>query len=175
MATSMADIRELDGPAAERHLDELGALLLDAHAANMALGQRAPLTLDGARAAWRGLAARLEPDERILLGAFDGDLLVGSVVLARADAVNGRHRAQVQRLAVRATHRRGGIGRALLEAAAERARAIGVTLLLLSTHAGTDSDRFYAALGWTRYGVVPGWAELPDGTMSANAFYYRVL
>ncbi|HEY6962831.1 MAG TPA: GNAT family N-acetyltransferase [Gaiellaceae bacterium] len=162
----MAEIRPIDP---ERHLDELATLILDAHASNMALGLRAPLDADRARDAWRGRG------DRVLLGAFAGEALVGSVTLARAHAENGRHRGEVQRLAVRTSHRGRGIGGALLEAAIVRARADGLTLLWLTTHADTDSDRFYVRRGWTRYGVVPGWAELPDGTLAANAFFYLAL
>jgi GNAT superfamily N-acetyltransferase len=162
----MHDIR---AAVPDDHLDDLAELLLDAHASNMALGLRAPLTHERARDAWRGLG------ERELLCAFDGGRVVGSVVIARASADNGGHRAEIQRLAVAAPHRGTGLGTALLAAAVARAHEVGLTLLWLSTHAETASDRFYANRGWTRYGVVPGWAELPDGSLAANAFFYLAL
>ena len=165
-------IAELDAGAVRAHADELARLLLDAHASNVALGLPAPLSTDDARDAYLSAAARLEPGERILLAARAGGELVGAVQIDRAHAPNGRHRAELRRLVVRADHRGSGVGRALVEAAAERARADGLRLLWLTTHEGTGADRFYARLGWTRSGVIEDWATLPDGSLTANAFYY---
>jgi GNAT superfamily N-acetyltransferase len=137
----------------------------------MALGLAAPLTLDEARIAYAKTAERLS-DDRILLGAFDDGALVGAVQLARPDAGNGRHRAEVQRLVVRSDRRGQGVGRALMEAVVEAGRERGLKLLWLMTHAGTDADRVYERLGWSRVGVIPDYAELPNGELAANAFYY---
>jgi GNAT superfamily N-acetyltransferase len=171
----MHRIVELDRAGVERHAPELAQLLLDAHDANMALGLTAPLTAERAAQAWLELGGRLAPDERILLVALEDGRVLGSVHLARAAADNGRHRAEVQRLAVRADARGRGLGSELLAAACDRARALGLTLLWLTTHAGTDSDRFYAARGWERAGVIPAYARLPDGSLAANAFFYKTL
>jgi GNAT superfamily N-acetyltransferase len=168
-------IVELDAAGVEHHLGALAKLLLDAHASNMALGLAPSLTLAGAEGAWQEIATRLEPGERVQLAAFDGDALVGVVHLARSTAPNGRHRAEVQRLAVRADSRGTGVGRLLMEAATERARTLGLRLLWLSTHAGTDADRIYERLGWTRSGVIPDYARLPSGELAANVFYYLKL
>jgi GNAT superfamily N-acetyltransferase len=168
-------IVELDAADVEAHLDELAQLLLDAHAANMALGFASPLTRERAADAYRRTAAQLEPGERVLLGALDGDTLVGAVHLARATAENGRHRAEIQRLVVSEARRGSGIGRALVEAAVERARALGLGLLWLTTHEETPADEVYRRLGWTRLGVVPGYATLPDGSLAGNAYYYLTL
>lgn len=165
-------VEELSAAAVEEQLDALGQLLLDAHDSGMALGLAAPLSLDGARAAYEDAAARLAPGERLLLGAFDGGELVGAVQLNRSDAGNGRHRAEVRRLVVRADRRGAGVGRALMEAVVEAARSLGLRLLWLSTHEGTDADRIYERLGWTRVGVIPDYAELPNGELSGNAFYF---
>ena len=81
----------------------------------------------------------------------------------------------MQRLAVAAGMRGRGLGRALLEAAAERARSLGLTLLWLTTHAGTDADRIYERCGWTRLGVIPGYAVRPDGSLAGGVFYYLEL
>jgi len=165
-------IEALDAAAVESHLDELGQLLLDAHASGMALGLAAPLSGDGARSAYVAAAARLAPGESVLLAALDGDHVVGAVQLDRPAAGNGRHRAELRRLAVRSDRRGAGIGRALAQAAVEHARSWGLRLLWLSTHAGTDAERFYERLGWTRLGVIPDWAVLPNGDLAGNAFYF---
>jgi GNAT superfamily N-acetyltransferase len=161
-------IEELDAAGIDAHAGELAQLLLDAHASDMALGLRAPLTHERAALAWRELHG-------IVLAAFEGDVVVGAVCLTRASAENGQHRAEVQKLVVRADARGGGIGTRLLDAAAERARSEGITLLWLTTHAGTRSDAFYERIGWTRVGVIPDYALLPSGTLAANAFFYKQL
>jgi GNAT superfamily N-acetyltransferase len=161
-------IVELDPRGVEAHIDELAQLLVDAHAAGMGLGLAAPLD---AVAAYRDTAAALAPGERLLLAALEDDVVVGAVQLDRAGG-NGRHRAEVRRLAVRADRRGTGIGRALMEGVVERARGLGLRLLWLTTHDGTAADEVYSRLGWTRAGVIPDWGELPDGSLAANAFFY---
>jgi acetyltransferase len=94
------------------------------------------------------------------------------VNLAPASTPNGRHRAEIQKLAVRADLRGRGIGAALLDASAELARELGLRLLWLTTHADTRSDSFYVARGWTRSGVIPEWSQAPDGRYAANVFFY---
>ena len=77
------------------------------------------------------------------------------------EAENGRHRAEIQRLVVSASRRGTGIGRALLEAAVERARALSLKLLWLMTHEETSADQIYQRLGWTRLGVDPRLLDTP--------------
>jgi GNAT superfamily N-acetyltransferase len=134
----------------------------------MALGMAAPLTRDVAADAWRQLSG-------VLLAAIDGGVVVGAVNLAPATTPNGRHRAEVQKLAVRLDRRGGGIGAALLDAVAARAREQGLRLLWLTTHADTRSDGFYVARGWTRMGVMPEYSVAPDGRYATNAFFYLQL
>jgi acetyltransferase len=162
------EIVELDAEGVERHADELAQLLLDAHEANMALGLAAPLTREVAADAWRAL-------DGVLFAAFEDGVVVGAVNLAPTSTPNGRHRAEIQKLAVRGDRRGGGIGAALLDAAAERARELGLRLLWLTTHADTRSDSFYAKRGWTRSGVIPEWSQAPDGRYATNAFFYLQL
>jgi GNAT superfamily N-acetyltransferase len=169
------EIVELSATEVTAAAGELAQLLLDAHVANMALGLSAPLTADHAREVWIETAAKLDPVRRVLLAARVDGLVVGTVQVVRAEAENGGHRAEVQRLAVRGDRRREGLGRALLEAAVERARAMGLRLLWLTTHEGTGSDRFYEAIGWSRLGAVPAYSTRPDGTLVGSAFYYREL
>jgi GNAT superfamily N-acetyltransferase len=171
----MIEVRTLDAACVELHSHELAQLLLDAHASNMALGLVAPLTPERAADAYRETAARLVPGELVLFGAFDGDRVVGAVQLRRNEAENGRHRGEIQRLVVRADARGQGVGRALMEAATGYARELGLHLLWLTTHADSDAERLYAALGWTHGGGIPDYAQLPDGRLAANVFYYLVL
>jgi len=165
-------IEDLDAADVRSHADALAQLLLDAHASGMALGLPAPLTHDAARGAYEHAAARLAPGERVLLAAFDGDELVGAVQLDRAEAGNGRHRAEVRRLVVLTDRRGTGIGRALLDAVVECGRRLDLRLLWLSTHDGAEAERVYERHGWTRVGVIPDWAVLPNGDLVGNSFYF---
>ena len=164
----MIEIVQLDAEGVESHVEELAQLLLDAHASNMALGLAAPLTREAAADTWRTLSG-------VLLAAVEDGAVVGAVNLAPASTPNGRHRAEIQKLAVRAGRRGGGIGAALLDAAAERARGLGLRLLWLTTHADTLSDSFYVKHGWVRSGVIPEWSQTPDGRYATNAFFYLQL
>jgi GNAT superfamily N-acetyltransferase len=169
------EIVELSADEVRAAADELGRLLLDAHEANMALGLAGPLTAEHAREVWTETAAKLDPGQRVLLVARERGAVVGTVQIVRAEAENGGHRAEIQRLAVRADRRGSGLGRALLEAAVERSRGLGLRLLWLTTHEDTGSDRFYEAVGWTRLGAMPLYSARPDGTLTGGALYYLVL
>jgi GNAT superfamily N-acetyltransferase len=169
------EIVELSADEVRAAADELGRLLLDAHEANMALGLAGALTAAHASEVWVETAAKLDPSHRVLLAAREDGVVVGTVQIVRAESENGGHRAEIQRLAVRGDRRGSGIGRALLEAAVERARALGLRLLWLTTHEDTGSDRFYEAVGWTRLGAMPLYSERPDGTLTGGAMYYLVL
>lgn len=165
------EIVDLGVQAVHAHVDELAQLLLDAHASGMALGLAAPLTRERAIAEWVAFAERAD----VLLAAIEDGAVIGAGGLARARAENGRHRGEVQRLAVRSDRRGFGIGGALLDALVGRAQAAGLSLLWLTTHADTPSDAFYERRGWTRAGSVPGWAQRPDGELVANVFFYLQL
>jgi GNAT superfamily N-acetyltransferase len=162
------EIVELDAAGIERHAEELAQLLLDAHESNMALGMAAPLTRDVAAEAWRQLSG-------VLFAAVDDGVVVGAVNLSPATTPNGRHRAEVQKLAVRLDRRGDGIGAALLDTAVARGRELGLRLLWLTTHADTRSDSFYVRRGWTRMGVMPEYSQAPDGRYATNAFFYLQL
>ena len=167
------EIVELSADEVRAAARDLAQLLLDAHASNMSLGLQGPLTLEHAVETWVETAARLDPERRVLLAAVDDGVVVGTVQVVRAGSENGASRAEVVRLAVRGDRRGTGLGRRLLEAAVERSRGLGLRLLWLTTHEGTDSDRFYDAVGWTRLGVLPAYSTRPDGSLAGAAFYYR--
>ncbi len=166
------EIVELDAVGIEAHVGQLAQLLLDAHAAGMALGLAPSLTRVGAEDAWREVARALEPAERVQWAAFDGDRVLGAIHLARATAANGRHRAEIRRFVVAESSRGQGVGRALMDVAVKHARTLGLRLLWLSTHAETDADRIYPRLGWARSGEIPDYSVVPSGAVAANAFFY---
>jgi GNAT superfamily N-acetyltransferase len=107
--------------------------------------------------------------------ALDGDRIVGSTLLERSTNANSPHRAEVGKVIVLRSHRRRGIGAALMAVAEERARADGRWLLLLDTVQGSAAESMYRALGWTAFGVVPNHALLPDGTPWPTTYFWKDL
>jgi hypothetical protein len=63
----------------------------------------------------------------------------------------------------------------LMRAAEDTAQACGKTLLVLDTAHGGDAERLYERLGWTRLGVIPGFALWPDGRLCSTPFFYKPL
>ena len=41
--------------------------------------------------------------------------------------------------------------------------------------ANGEAERLYERLGWTRVGVIPGYALLPQGGLCGTTLYYRNL
>jgi acetyltransferase len=115
-----------------------------------------------------------DPSRVVLVAELDGEI-VGMAHLAPSEAANATHRAEVQRVAVAAGARGRGVGRALMAAVEEEALRRGLTLLWLTTHAGTDAADFYESVGYTKLGLMPSYSRRPDGTLAAGAFYFREL
>lgn len=111
----------------------------------------------------------------VLFGAWHGATLVGTVQLVPAHQPNQRHRGEVAKLLVPRHGRGRGVGRALMAAVEDEARRRGLTLLTLDTAAASNGDRLYRALGWTPFGVVPGYACNPDGQPKDCAFFYKMI
>ena len=112
---------------------------------------------------------------RILLAAFEGEALIGSVQLALEPRANGRHRGEVMKLMVLRSHRGRGAGRALMRALLEAARASGRSLLLLDVRTGDPAERLYRTLGFVPFGRVPAHARSPDGQLADTTFHYLQL
>ena len=121
------------------------------------------------------MAARAaEGGTELLVAELDGEV-VGTVQLCHATPENQPHRADIAKMLVHRRARRRGIGAALMRAVEDRARAAGKTLLVLDTVTGLDGERLYARMGWTRVGVLPGYALFPDGTPCDTTIFYKGL
>ena len=139
------------------------------------VGFMAPLAREKADAFWRGVVERLAAGDRALLVAEDpasGEIF-GTVQVVFGQPENQPHRADVSKMLVHRRARRRGIGATLMRAAEDAARAAGKTLLVLDTCTGSDAERLYGRLGWTRVGVVPGYALWPDGRPGGATFFYK--
>jgi GNAT superfamily N-acetyltransferase len=134
----------------------------------------AGLRPDEAAAWWRKTLSAAGA-RTVVLVARDDHGIVGTVQLQPAWAPNQPHRADVAKLIVHRRGRRRGIARALMEELERQARTERFTVLLLDTCQGTAAERLYAALGWTRVGVVPNFALNPNGTPCDTVFFYKQL
>ncbi|KQV28613.1 GNAT family N-acetyltransferase [Massilia sp. Root335] len=155
-------------------IDGLAAVLLDCVEGGASVGFMQPFSSDRASAWWRGLAADVEAGKRALFVAEDEIGIVGTVHLVLAQPDNQPHRADLCKMLVMQRARKRGIGAALMDAAEKAARSAGKTLLVLDT-ASQDAERLYARMGWTRLGVVPGFALWPDGGLCDTTYFYRDL
>ncbi len=150
----------------------LAALLVEATAHGASVGFLHPLAPERAVAFWHASLSEVAAGRRIVLGARDGGVLVGTVTLAFATPENQPHRADLQKLLVAPSHRRRGIGRQLMANAESRAARAGRTLLVLDT-ATDEAARLYEATGWNRVGEIPGFALLPNGEPCATVIYWK--
>lgn len=160
---------------AEAIASALAALHEDAFRAGMALGMLESIGRDGLERSYREAVAALDDRERALLVAEDDGAILGMAQLARSGAMNAEHRAEVRRVAVADAARGRGVGRELMAAIEDAARALQISLLWLTTHEGSDGCAFYEALGYRKMGVMPAYSRRPDGTLSPGAFYYKEL
>jgi GNAT superfamily N-acetyltransferase len=168
-------IRALDAAEAEARLDELADILADAVAGGASVNFMAGFSAAEGRAFWRSQLPGIAAGERRLFVADDGTRLVATVVLTQAPQPNAPHRAEIGKMLVHSRARRQGLGRRLLGAAEDAARAAGRTLLLLDTVAGSAGDKLYRSCGWTAFGTVPGHALMPDGPPADTTFFYKRL
>ena len=155
---------------------ELLALLTACVDGGASIGFLAPLSLAEADAYWRKIFSDLPGGMRVLLVAREGGSIIGSAQLMCEARANGRHRAEVQKVMVRPSHRRRGIAARLMDTIEAMARGRGVTLLFLDTsdsHAG--AREFYETLSYTYVGGIPGYALDPRGVPEQNAIFYKTL
>jgi ribosomal protein S18 acetylase RimI-like enzyme len=172
---SEIEVRRLDGADLDRHLDGLAAVLADCVEGGASVSYLAPFSHADARAAFSGFAADAASGRRVILAAFAGEELVGTVQVVLAVPPNQPHRGEIAKLLVHRSARRRGVAQILMEHAEAEARAEGKTLLVLDTVTGEAAERLYTRLGWTRVGVIPGYALYPDRRpCDTTVFWKRV-
>lgn len=96
------------------------------------------------------------PDRWLLLGAFDGDTLVGAVGVIRNTRRKAAHKAFVWGMYVAPSHRRHGLGGLLLDSAIDAARTMGAEWLQLGVSAAMGAARrLYERKGFVEWGLEP--------------------
>jgi GNAT superfamily N-acetyltransferase len=169
------EVRRLDAAEIRTHLDGLAGVLFDCVDGGASVSFMAPFAPDDARTVFDGYADEVEAGRRLLLAAFDGDEVVGTVQLIYATPPNQPHRGDIAKLLVRRSARNRGIGRLLMEHAEREARAEGRTLLVLDTVTGDPAERLYERTGWTKVGVIPNYALYPDGRPCDTTVFFKEL
>ncbi len=137
------DIRALK--ASPDILRALSEILVETVASGGSVSFMHPLAPEAALAFWQGSLAAAGRGERIVLGAFDGDELIGTVTLLLDLPPNQPHRAEIAKMMTRVSHRGRGVATALMRAAERLAAERGRTLLVLDTAVEDGASRLYEA------------------------------
>ena len=169
------EIRRLDGVELHAQLDSLAGILADCVEGGASVSYMAPFSHEQARAAFEGFADEVEQGRRLLVGAFAEGVLVGTVQVILTLPPNQPHRGEIAKLLVHRSARKRGIAQLLMEQAELEARAEAKTLLVLDTVTGDAAERLYERLGWTRVGVIPGYALYPDGRPCATTVFWKAI
>ncbi|MHB8384812.1 MAG: GNAT family N-acetyltransferase [Candidatus Binataceae bacterium] len=132
-----------------------------------------PLARDVAEHSWKDSLARAASGGRVVLGAWDGDELIGTVTLDLATPPNQPHRAEIAKLMTRVGHRGRGVARSLMLEAERIAAERGRTLLVLDTADDGGAAGLYEGIGYQRVGVIPGYALKPHGGLTGTIIYFK--
>jgi GNAT superfamily N-acetyltransferase len=159
----------------DAQVDGLADVLIDCVDSGASVSFMAPLSHERAAAFWRRVADGVAAGQRALLIAEDALGICGTVQLVFAEPENQPHRADLAKMLVHRRARRRGLGAALMRAAEAAALDCGKTLLVLDTVTGGDAERLYERLGWSRVGVIPGYALFPRGGLCSTTYFYRKL
>jgi ribosomal protein S18 acetylase RimI-like enzyme len=156
-----------------RTREALSEILVEVVANGGSVSFMHPLAPEVANAFWEGSLAAAARGERIILGAFDEERLVGTVTLLLNLPPNQPHRAEIAKLMTRPSHRRRGVAKALMQDAERRAVERGRTLLVLDTAVEGGASMLYEGLGFTLAGVIPDYAFTPHGGLSGTMIYWK--
>jgi ribosomal protein S18 acetylase RimI-like enzyme len=170
-AMSEIEIRPLQ--ASPEVVAQLGAMLVEVVANGGSVGFMHPLEPDAACAFWTAALAAAARGERIVLGAWDGEDLIGTVSLLLDCPPNQPHRAEIAKMMTRLGHRGRGVASALMRTAEALAVARARTLLVLDTASEEGASGLYERLGFVFAGEVPGYALKPHGGLTGTRIYWR--
>ena len=163
-------VEALDAAAAASAERRLAGLLVACVAEGASLEFLPPLPRDRALAFWKSTSAAVAAGSRVLLVAWREGEMAGTVTLDLATAENQPHVAAIQKLMVDPAARRAGVGRALMRAAEQVARAHGRRILALDTRAGSAAAALYRAEGWRELGRIPAF-ELDAARQPADTLF----
>ena len=155
------------------HRDALSDMLVEAVTSGASVSFMHPISRAKADGFWDRALAAAARGERVVLGAFDGPALVGTVTLLLDCPDNQPHRAEIAKMMTRLSHRGRGIATALLREAERLAAERSRTLLVLDTATDGGAAPLYEAVGFNLAGVIPDYALKPHGGLSGTAIYWK--
>ncbi len=173
MPVAASPIRVAPLAAAPAVCEALCDMLIETVAGGGSVSFMHPLDRGTARAFWDESLAAAARGERIVLGAWDGELLAGTATLQLKLPPNQPHRAEVSKMMTRASRRGRGVASALMRELERVAVARGRTLLVLDTAAEDGASGFYERMGFTLAGRIPDYALKPHGGLTATMVYWK--
>jgi len=154
-------------------ISALSDLIIETVAAGGSVSFMHPLAPQTAMSFWEGSLAAAARGERVVLGAYDGGILIGTVTLLLDCPPNQPHRAEIAKLMTRVSYRGKGVGSALVREAERIAIDLGRTLLTLDTAVEDGAASLYERLGFQRTGVIPDYALKPHGGLTGTIIYWK--
>jgi GNAT superfamily N-acetyltransferase len=168
-------IRRLTAQEAREHLQALARVLHDCVEGGASVSFMFPFSQADAQRFFSKVIDGIDAGDRVLLAAFEGDTLVGTVQIVTATPPNQPHRAEIAKLLVHRSARGKGVAAALMAAVEQHARVAGKTLLMLDTVTGSAAERLYQRLNWTKAAVIPRYAMFPDGRWCDTTIFWKQL
>ena len=168
---SEIDIRPLKATPAIRQ--QLREILVEVVANGGSVSFMHPLEPGAADVFWDAALAAAERGERVVLGAWDGDILAATVTLLLDCPPNQPHRAEIAKLMTRMSHRGRGLAAALMRAAEDEAVRRHRSLLVLDTATDGGAAPLYEGLGYMRAGEIPDFALKPHGGLTGTLLYWK--
>ena len=159
--------------ASAQTLAMLADLLVETVAAGGSVSFMHPLAPEAASAFWQKSLAAAARGERAVLGAWDGEVLAGTVTLLLDCPPNQSHRAEIAKLMTRVAHRGKGIASRLMRAAEALAVEKARTLLVLDTATEEGASGLYEKLGFTLTSEIPDFALKPHGGLTGTLIYWK--
>jgi ribosomal protein S18 acetylase RimI-like enzyme len=132
-----------------------------------------PLERARADAFWDGSLAAAARGARVILGAWDGETLVGTVTLLLDLPPNQPHRGEIAKMMTRLSHRGRGVATALMIELERIAVARGRTILTLDTATDEGAGGLYRKLGFIYAGTLPEYALKPHGGLTGTDLYWK--
>ena len=154
-------------------LEGLSAMLIETVANGGSVSFMHPLAPQTALAFWEGALAAAGRGERIVLGAWDGEALIGTASLLLDCPPNQPHRAEIAKLMTRLSHRGRGVATGLMRTAERMAVKRARTLLTLDTAVEDGASGLYEKMGFALAGIIPDYALKPHGGLTGTMVYWK--
>lgn len=151
----------------------LSNLLIETVANRGSIGFMHPVTPAKASRFWKRSLTAAGKGARVVLGAYDGEQLIGTVTLLLDCPENQPHRGEIAKMMTSVAHRGHGVAGALLREAERIAIEKGRTLLVLDTAEREGAAGLYEKMGYQRTGVIPDYALMPYGGLTGTIVFWK--